>query len=54
MNDRSRSSEDGRKTSNPDPNSVKKNTIRVDPATIVLVIVALLLIPLVITGFLAQ
>lgn len=32
----------------------KKNTIKVEPATIVMLIVALLLIPLILAGFLSQ
>ncbi|WAL60429.1 hypothetical protein [Thermocoleostomius sinensis] len=51
MNDRPKQTET---TQNPDPNSIKRNTIRVEPATIVFIIVALLLIPLMITGFLSQ
>ena len=32
----------------------EKNTVKVDPATIVILIVALLLIPLLLAGFLSQ
>jgi len=34
--------------------NLKKNTVKIDPATIVLVILALLFIPLVVAGFLSQ
>lgn len=47
--------------SEPDKNSnnnldtqVDKNTVKVEPGTLVLIIVALLLIPLLISGFLFQ
>jgi hypothetical protein len=53
MNDRPKQTEKRAKPHD-DPNSIKRNTIRVEPVTIVFIIAALLLIPLLITGFLSQ